>query len=140
MRTDVRFPARTSLEQILDGLTSDPGFAAMVTRWERVPPVAPRYAPYPVWLDERIVRTLRARGIEALYSHQARALETAHARKHTVVVTPTASGKTLCYDLPVLHEIAMAPTDARLKNLSLMLVQKRPASVVFHTPPPVEPI
>ena len=110
MRTDVRFPARTSLEQILDGFTTDPDFAAMVTRWERLPAVAPRYAPFPVWLDERIVRTLRARGIDALYSHQARALESAHARKHTVVVTPTASGKTLCYDLPVLHEIAKDPS------------------------------
>ena len=110
MRTDVRFPARTSLEQILDGFTSDPGFAAMITRWERVPAVAPRYAPFPVWLDERIVRTLRSRGIEALYSHQAHALDAAHARKHTVVVTPTASGKTLCYDLPVLHEIAKDPS------------------------------
>ncbi|MBI2324229.1 MAG: DEAD/DEAH box helicase [Chloroflexi bacterium] len=82
----------------------------MVTRWERVPAVAPRLAPFPVWLDERIVRTLRGRGIHALYSHQAQALEAAHARKHTVVVTPTASGKTLCYDLPVLHEIAKDPS------------------------------
>ena len=117
MRTDVRSPdhswrgpGRTSLEQILDAFERDPAFGAMVTRWERVPAAAPSYRPFPVWLDERIVRTLRARGIEALYSHQAEALEAAHARKHTVVVTPTASGKTLCYDLPVLHEIAKDPS------------------------------
>jgi len=110
MRTDVRFPARTSLEQILDAFERDPEFASMVTRWKRLPAVAPRFAPFPIWLDERIVRTLRARGIDALYSHQAQALESAHARKHTVVVTPTASGKTLCYALPVLHEIAKDPS------------------------------
>ncbi|MBU6422989.1 MAG: DEAD/DEAH box helicase [Chloroflexota bacterium] len=110
MRTDVRFPARTSLEQILEGLERDATFASMLTRWERRPAVAPRYAPFPAWLDERIVRSLRRRGIEALYSHQAAALDAAHARRHTVVVTPTASGKTLCYDLPVLHEIAKDPS------------------------------
>jgi DEAD/DEAH box helicase domain-containing protein len=110
VRTDVRFPARTSLEQILDAFERDPGFASMVTRWERLPARAPRYAPFPIWLDERIVGSLRRRGIDALYSHQAEALETAHAGRHVAVVTPTASGKTLCYDLPVLHAIAKDPS------------------------------
>ncbi|HUF12137.1 MAG TPA: DEAD/DEAH box helicase, partial [Longimicrobiales bacterium] len=110
MRTAVPFPARTSLEQILDSFERDPEFAAMVTKWERLPAKAPRYAPFPVWLDERIVRSLRRRGIEALYSHQAAALEAAHAERNVVVVTPTASGKTLCYDLPVLHAIAKDPS------------------------------
>ncbi len=110
MRTTVPFPARTSLEQILDSFERDPEFAAMVTKWERLPAKAPRYAPFPVWLDERIVRSLRRRGIEALYSHQAAALEAAHAERNVVVVTPTASGKTLCYDLPVLHAIAKDPS------------------------------
>ncbi|HEY8648608.1 MAG TPA: DEAD/DEAH box helicase [Candidatus Limnocylindria bacterium] len=106
MRTAVRFPARTSLEQILDGLERDPQFQELVTRWERIPAKAPSYAPFPGWLDERIARSLRARGIDALYSHQAAALEATHAGKNIVVVTPTASGKTLCYDLPVLDAVA----------------------------------
>ncbi|MBM4435295.1 MAG: DEAD/DEAH box helicase, partial [Chloroflexi bacterium] len=83
---------------------------SLVTRWERLPAKPPRYAPFPAWLDPRIVRRLRARGIEALYSHQAEALETARAGRHTVVVTPTASGKTLCYNLPVLDAIAKDPS------------------------------
>src|SRR5437016_3283244 len=110
MRTDVRFPARTSLAQILDVLARDSDFLSQVTHWERLPAKAPRFAPFPDWLDPRIARSLRARGIEALYSHQAAALESAHLKKHTVVVTPTASGKTLCYDLPVLDAIAKDPT------------------------------
>src|SRR5205823_7638685 len=92
MRTDVRFPARTSLAQILDVLERDSDFLSQVTHWERLPAKAPRYAPFPEWLDPRIARSLRARSIEALYSHQAAALEAAHAKKHVVVVTPTASG------------------------------------------------
>ncbi|TMG59853.1 MAG: DEAD/DEAH box helicase [Chloroflexi bacterium] len=82
----------------------------MVTRWERIPPRRASYAEYPAWLDGRISATLRRRGILSLYSHQADALETTHAGKHTVVVTPTASGKTLCYDLPVIDAIAKDPT------------------------------
>ena len=110
MRTSVRFPARVSLEQILDALARDPDFNQMVTRWERIPPRRASYAEYPAWLDGRISASLRRRGILSLYSHQADALETAHAGKHTVVVTPTASGKTLCYDLPVIDAIAKDPT------------------------------
>ena len=82
----------------------------MVTRWERIPPRRASYAEYPAWLDGRISATLRRRGILSLYSHQADSLESTHAGKHTVVVTPTASGKTLCYDLPVIDAIAKDPT------------------------------
>src|SRR5213592_2806604 len=109
-RTAVRFPARVSLEQILDTLARDPDFKQLVTRWERIPPRRASYAEFPAWLDGRISATLRRRGILSLYSHQADALETTHAGKHTVVVTPTASGKTLCYDLPVIDAIAKDPT------------------------------
>jgi DEAD/DEAH box helicase domain-containing protein len=110
MRTAVRFPARVSLEQILDSLARDPDFKQMVTRWERIPPRRASYAEFPAWIDGRISATLRRRGILSLYSHQADALETTHAGKHTVVVTPTASGKTLCYDLPVIDAIAKDPS------------------------------
>lgn len=106
MRTPVRFPARTSLEQILDAFERDQAFQEMVTRWERLPAQPARPRAFPGWLDGRIANALRRRGIESLYSHQAEALEAAHAGRHVVVVTPTASGKTLCYDLPVLDAIA----------------------------------
>src|SRR5438128_12417074 len=110
MRTSVRFPARTSLEQILEGFASDREFQELVTRWERIPARPARFAEFPEWLDGRIAAALRRRGIGELYSHQAAALESTHAGRHTVVVTPTASGKTLCYNLPVLDAIAKDPT------------------------------
>jgi DEAD/DEAH box helicase domain-containing protein len=110
VRTSVRFPARTSLEQILEGLACDREFQEMVTRWERVPARPPRYAAFPEWLDGRIAAALRRRGISELYSHQAAALESTRAGRHTVIVTPTASGKTLCYNLPVLDAIAKDQT------------------------------
>lgn len=72
---------------------------------ELVIPARPaQYADFPDELDPRLAQALRARGIERLYSHQRQAWELIGRGKHTVVVTPTASGKTLCYNLPVLHE------------------------------------
>jgi len=62
-----------------------------------------QYAPLPDQLDPRLARALRGRGVQRLYSHQARAWESVRAGRHTVIVTPTASGKTLCYNLPVLQ-------------------------------------
>src|SRR2546425_9530999 len=110
MRTAVRFPARVSLEQILDTRARDLESKQLVTGGERFPPRGASYAEFPAWLDGRISATLRRRGILSLSSHQADALESAHAGKHTVVVTPTASGKTLCYDLPVIDAIAKDQT------------------------------
>ncbi|MCC6608804.1 MAG: DEAD/DEAH box helicase [Burkholderiales bacterium] len=61
-----------------------------------------RFAPFPDALDARLVAALAARGVTRLYSHQREAWEHVAAGRHTVVVTPTSSGKTLCYNLPVL--------------------------------------
>ncbi|BAV95790.1 DEAD/DEAH box helicase [Lysobacter enzymogenes] len=61
-----------------------------------------RYAPLPEDLPEPLKAALRARGIDRLYSHQAEAWQAAQAGEHVAVVTPTASGKSLCYTLPVV--------------------------------------
>ena len=61
------------------------------------------FADLPPDLDARLGSALRARGIERLYSHQRQAWDAVRSGRHTVVVTPTASGKTLCYNLPVLQ-------------------------------------
>jgi DEAD/DEAH box helicase domain-containing protein len=76
-----------------------------VTAVRRLPAVTARLAPFPETLDERLKQALRARGIAELYTHQAQAIEHALAGRHTVVITPTASGKTLCYNAPVLNAI-----------------------------------
>src|ERR1035438_4304484 len=68
-----------------------------------------RYAQLPEWLDLRLVEMLKGRGINALYTHQAAVLERVHEGRNVVVVTPTASGKTFCYTLPVLNTILSEP-------------------------------
>ncbi|MFN7544619.1 MAG: DEAD/DEAH box helicase, partial [Acidobacteriota bacterium] len=68
-----------------------------------------QYSELPAKLDERIRQALRGRGIERLYSHQAASFEAVNAGRNAVIVTPTASGKTLCYNLPVLNRILSDP-------------------------------
>jgi len=65
--------------------------------------------PIPEFLPEPLAQGLRKRGIEKLYSHQAACMELAQAGKNFVVVTPTASGKTLCYNLPILTALVENP-------------------------------
>jgi DEAD/DEAH box helicase domain-containing protein len=59
----------------------------------------------PAWVRPELAAAYHAKGIEKLYTHQAAAADLAHAGKNFVVVTPTASGKTLCYNLPVLNAV-----------------------------------
>ena len=94
---------------VLDGLLEEPSIARGVVHHAVLPPREAVYAPMPPWLDPRIVAGLAGRGIERLYSHQAEAIDAVHAGEDVVVVTPTASGKTLCYALPALQAIAEDP-------------------------------
>jgi len=96
----------------LDRLRLDPQFMSNISAWERLPAREARYAPFPAGLSPRLVAALRAQSIDALYSHQAQAVEAALRGRNVAVVTGTASGKTLCYNLPVL-QILLADSNAR---------------------------
>jgi DEAD/DEAH box helicase domain-containing protein len=76
-----------------------------VTAVRRLPAVTAQHVPFPDALDSRLRSALEARGIMQLYTHQGEAIAHALAGRHVVVTTPTASGKTLCYNAPVLHSI-----------------------------------
>ena len=78
-------------------------YGARITGDLMIPARPGRYGPLPGDMDDRLANALRTRGIERLYSHQAEAWRQITLGRHTVIVTPTASGKTLCYNLPVLH-------------------------------------
>lgn len=101
-----------NLDQLIDHLQSDRGFMDCVTHWRTLPATEGRYMPLPPDMDVRLQQVLHERGIHRLYSHQAECYQLAQAQKDYVVVTPTASGKTLCYNLPVVSSILRNP-DAR---------------------------
>ena len=69
-----------------------------------------RYQPFPDFLHPLLKEALRSEGIESLYSHQAEAIKHVQEGQDVVVVTPTASGKTLCYNLPVLNKKLSDPS------------------------------
>jgi DEAD/DEAH box helicase domain-containing protein len=85
-----------------------------VTTVRRLPAVTAQFAPFPAGLDPRLIGALASRGVDQLYTHQAEAIEHALAGRHTVVITPTASGKTLCYNAPVLDAILKDPSSRAL--------------------------
>ncbi len=85
-----------------------------VTALRTLPAVEARYAPWPALIDPRLRAALEARGVAQLYTHQAAALEHALAGQNVVVTTPTASGKTLCYNAPVLSTTLADPASRAL--------------------------
>jgi len=94
-----------NLDQLIGRLKTDRSFMDCVTEWRTLPASEGDYAPLPETMDERIKQVLRAKGIYRLYTHQAECYHLAQERRDFVVVTPTASGKTLCYNLPVVSTI-----------------------------------
>ncbi|MDZ7290089.1 MAG: DEAD/DEAH box helicase [candidate division KSB1 bacterium] len=105
-----------TLPQLLDVLRSDPEFMSNVTYWNILPAKAAQWADFPQWLKPQLLEALRQHGISRLYTHQAEAIDKIGAGKNVVVVTPTASGKTLCYNLPVLNKVL---EDAQARALYL---------------------
>ncbi len=101
-----------NLSQLLEKLKEDPFFMENVTAWRTVPARPAQYAPWPEDIDQRLPQALAKHGVTQLYTHQAACLEAARKGEDYVVVTPTASGKTLCYNIPVLSAILKNP-DAR---------------------------
>ena len=94
-----------TLIEYIEKLKNNPAFMKNVTSWQVVPERKARYGEFPENLDLRVKQTLHERGIDRPYIHQSRAIVAALSGQDFVVVTPTASGKTLCYNVPVLDSI-----------------------------------
>jgi DEAD/DEAH box helicase domain-containing protein len=101
-----------NVAQAVDRLKSDLEFQRNLTEWKTVPARDPRYGGYPDGLNPKLAAALKARGVRDLYTHQTQAVEAVLRGENVCVVTPTASGKTLCYNVPVLNRLMENP-DAR---------------------------
>jgi DEAD/DEAH box helicase domain-containing protein len=100
------------LTDIIGTLRSDPEFSSRVTHWEVLPARDGTYVDLPPEVDARISSALASRGITKIYSHQRATWNAVRAGQSVVLVSPTASGKTLAYNLPVLQALLDDP-DAR---------------------------
>lgn len=93
---------KKSLSELIDQLRVNEN----IINWHEIEPQDAKTKPIPDSVDSRITSALNKRGITELYTHQYTAYETLQKGENIVAVTPTASGKTLCYNLPVLQAIA----------------------------------
>lgn len=101
-----------SLFTLLDSWRQTPSLAGNTAAWKTFPAWPGEFVPFPADLHPGLIAALEARGIEALYTHQAAAWQHLQAGQHPVIITGTASGKSLCYNLPILDHL-LRDSDAR---------------------------
>ena len=109
LRRPLPWQRRQGLDDVLAGWQADPDLAANFVLAAEQPPVVARPAPLPQDLAPAVRAALASRGLNGLYHHQAVAYAQVAAGRHVVVATPTASGKSLCYNLPVLQRLCTVP-------------------------------
>src|SRR5580693_7286586 len=97
------------VRDVLDAFAARDVTGEVLTAVRYFPARAAQWAEFPAWVHADLVAAYGAKGIRQLYTHQAIAAEAVHAGKNVVVVTPTASGKTLCYNLPILNSVLENP-------------------------------
>src|SRR5712671_1768781 len=97
--------ALDTVQEILGTLVARYRKDEVLTAVRQIPAREAKFRPIPGWVTSALSEAYRAKGIQELYSHQALTAELVHDAKNVVVVTPTASGKTLCYNLPVLNAV-----------------------------------
>jgi DEAD/DEAH box helicase domain-containing protein len=95
--------AITRVHEVLDTFADRDFNGELLTAVRHFPAREAQWADFPAWVHPDLVSAYAAKGIRRLYTHQAEAGEAVHAGKNVVIVTPTASGKTLCYNLLVLN-------------------------------------
>lgn len=100
--------------QLLKIWSHEPTVSSNVVEWHVDPERPAQYAGFPRDLHPILLQYLIRDGINQLYVHQVDAWEASRNGDHVVVVTGTASGKTLCYNLPILNQVLNSPDDRAL--------------------------
>ncbi len=106
--------SKRGFEKVLEEMSAGWGEAGRMTHLEVIPARDAHYADLPDHLHPRLLEALRRAGVDKLYPHQARALELVAAGRHVIMATGTASGKSLCYHLPVYEEVLERPSSRAL--------------------------
>lgn len=104
------FSKKRTIDQLLQEWQYDEEIKQHIVHWQTLEAKPAKYAPFPKELHPSIQKALKLKGIEQLYTHQRQAFDYAISGKSFTAVTPTASGKSLCYHLPVLQKILEDPS------------------------------
>jgi len=102
-------PRHRGIRKVLDNLLEHPRTGPCVTHHVTIEGTAARYEEFPDWIHPTLRGALENTGVKQLYRHQRLAVDAVRRGEDLCVVTPTASGKTLCYNLPVLQRILEDP-------------------------------
>src|SRR5271168_5110097 len=97
------------VREIVEQLAERDRLGEVITAVHHIPAREAKFAPMPEWVRAELAGVYAEKGVAQLYSHQAAAAEAVREGRNVVVVTPTASGKTLCYNLPVLNAVLENP-------------------------------
>jgi DEAD/DEAH box helicase domain-containing protein len=97
--------AMTRVHEVLDTFAARDQTGEILTAIRHFPAREAQWADFQAWVHPDLAAAYAAKNIRRLYTHQGAAAEAVHAGKNVVIVTPTASGKTLCYNLPVLNAV-----------------------------------
>jgi DEAD/DEAH box helicase domain-containing protein len=97
------------VREIVEQFVERDRLGEVITAMRHIPAREAKFTPMPRWVRAELAQAYREKGVAQLYSHQALAAESVRDGRNVVVVTPTASGKTLCYNLPVLNSVLENP-------------------------------
>lgn len=100
---------KKNLSDFIEDFMKDEQYKENIAYWHTIEGKKAISVPFPEGIDQRLKGALEKRGISSLYSHQAEAYNKIRDQRNVVAVTPTASGKTLCYNLPVIQSILENP-------------------------------
>ena len=106
--------AKLTLKELVSRLEADRRFMENVRASVHIPAAEGQFEPFPDWVHPNLRSVLQKRGIGNLYSHQAQAMGLVRSGQDVILITPTASGKTLCYNVPVLQRIIEEPETCAL--------------------------
>jgi DEAD/DEAH box helicase domain-containing protein len=104
-----QFRSEGHVRHVVDQLTARDRNSELITALHHTPAREAQWETMPEWVRSELAAAYRSKNVQQLYSHQARAITAVHEGRNTVVVTPTASGKTLCYNLPILNSVIENP-------------------------------
>src|SRR4030066_1544072 len=133
-----------SIPDFIESLQKDKRFKQQIAALKHIPPMRPRYSK--ISLSERLRDILKRRGIELFYSHQVEAINLIREGENVVVMTPTASGKSLIYNIPVIESIIENPEHKALYIFPLKGLEQdqvRNLNELFYsvmTPSPAPPL
>ncbi len=98
-----------SIDSLIERFYRDSSIRPNITASRTIPANEGQFSPYPAGIHPSILQGLRREGLSALYSHQGLAWDLAHNGDNFAVITNTASGKTLCYNLPIINRLVTEP-------------------------------